>query len=301
MSKKITTLDFIKMSKHIHGIKYDYSLVNYTKSELKVKIICPIHGIFEQTPHNHLRNNNCPKCSSTIAKTTENFINNSIKMHGNKYDYSLVDYINNTTKVKIICGEHGVYHQSPNVHLRGGGCPICARDLFGKTHAKTQNQYISEVKLVHNNKYDYSLVKYINAQTKINIICPTHGIFEQEANSHHSGNGCPVCRQSRGEIEISKYLISNGIEFYYQKVFNDCIHKRNLRFDFYLPQHNMCIEYDGKQHFVANEYFGGIKSLESQRERDIIKNKYCEDNNITLIRIKYNENIKNKLILWQLN
>jgi very-short-patch-repair endonuclease len=301
MSKKITTDDFIKMSKNIHGIKYDYSLVNYIKSELKVKIMCPTHGIFEQTPHNHLRNNNCPKCSSTIAKTSEKFINNSHKIHGNRYDYSLVDYVNNITKIKIICGEHGVYQQSPNVHSRGGGCPICAKKLLGKLHAKTQDQYINEVKLIHNNKYDYSLVKYINAQTKIIIICPIHGMFKQEANSHRSGNGCPICRQSKGEIEISKYLINNGIEFQYQKVFNDCEHKRKLRFDFYLPQYNTCVEYDGKQHFIANEYFGGTKSLESQKERDIVKNKYCKDNNIILIRIKYNENIKNKLILWQQN
>jgi very-short-patch-repair endonuclease len=160
---------------------------------------------------------------------------------------------------------------------------------------KTTENFINEAKFIHNNKYNYSLVNYIDSQIKIIIICPTHGEFEQSPNSHLSGHGCSLCTQSIGENKIENFLFSKNIEYVYQKIFNDCKHKRKLRFDFYLPKHKICIEYDGIQHFKPIEYFGGIKYLDSQQINDKIKNDFCFKENINLIRIKYNEDIKNKL------
>jgi len=117
---------FIQMSKKIHGDKYDYSLVEYKNNKTKVKIICKEHGMFEQTPNNHIsKNQGCSMCSNNYNYTTKQFIKKSKEKHGNKYDYSLVEYKNNKTKVKIICKEHGMFEQLGGDHLKGSGCPTC--------------------------------------------------------------------------------------------------------------------------------------------------------------------------------
>ncbi|EFX2640874.1 GIY-YIG nuclease family protein [Shigella sonnei] len=123
--KKLTTEEFIARSRVIHGDKYDYSLVEYKGSNKKVKIICPEHGVFEQTPHNHLDGGGCRKCGGNAPLDTETFIAKAKAVHGDKYDYSKVVYKNNRTKVKIICPEHGVFEQQPNHHLQGKDCAEC--------------------------------------------------------------------------------------------------------------------------------------------------------------------------------
>ena len=133
-------------------------------------------------------------------KTTKEFILQAHLIHNNKYDYSDVKYTNAITKVNIICPKHQVFYQTPNDHLSGKGCPICA----GKN--KTTEIFIMECNLAHNNKYDYSLVKYNGAKSKINIICKKHGVFLQTACEHLYGNGCPVCKMSKGELKIKKFL-----------------------------------------------------------------------------------------------
>jgi len=112
--KKLTTKEFINRAEKIHRNKYDYSLVEYVNTKTKIKIICKKHGIFEQTPNNHLCGKNCPKCHDYNKLTTKEFINKAEKDHGNKYDYSLVEYVNTKTKIKIICKKHGIFEQKPN-------------------------------------------------------------------------------------------------------------------------------------------------------------------------------------------
>jgi len=126
--------------------------------------------------------------------TTETFIEKANIIHNNLYDYSLVDYIHSQTKVKIICKQHGVYEQTPSSHLRGNGCPVCGKEAQGKERsAKAADEFTTKAHIVHNNKYDYSLVDYKNSYTKIKIICKEHGSFEQKPNAHLNGHGCPVC------------------------------------------------------------------------------------------------------------
>jgi len=150
-------------------------------------------------------------------------------------------------------------------------------------------------KLKHGNFYDYSLVEYTHSSKKVKIICPIHGEFEQNAGAHIRGVGCLDCNSSKGEKEIRLFLERNNINFSTQHIFENCKNERYLPFDFFLPELNICIEYDGLQHFKPIEYFGGEKTLEIIKSHDKIKTEFCANNNITLIRIKYNENILNKL------
>ena len=285
--------EFISKSKNIHGDKYDYSLVNYKNGRTKVKIICKKHDIFEQTPDAHIQGQGCPICNNKKV-TLENFIIKSNKIHNNKFDYSIVILKNTATKVKIICPKHGVFEQRPNDHLQGSGCILCRND----NKRKPLKEFIISSNQIHNNKYNYTLVKYKNNKSKIKIICPIHGVFEQILINHLIGQGCPKCNESKGEKEIKEILESNNIIFEIQKKFKNCINIKPLPFDFYLPKYNTCIEYDGKQHFEPIDFFGGEKGLQERIKRDEIKTNYCNNKNIKLIRIPYSkfDDIENILI-----
>jgi very-short-patch-repair endonuclease len=281
---------FISRAMRIHNKKYDYSLVDYIRNDVKVKIICPEHGMFEQKPSKHLSGQGCPKCANKNI-TNQEFIEKCNKIHNGKYDYSLVDYKNNQSKIKIICPEHGVFDQIPNNHLsKGFGCPSCSGNK-----PLSLEDFIKRSNKIHNGKYDYSLVEYDNVDSKVKIICPEHGIFKQSPYTHMKGVGCPICNSSKGEIKIKKWLDDNNIKYIQQYRFNDCRNILPLSFDFYLPDYNICIEYDGIQHFKPISIFGGDDSLIKTSIRDEVKNIYCGNNNIRLYRIKYDDNVNNKM------
>jgi hypothetical protein len=288
IDKKYTKNIFIEKSNILHNNKYDYSKVIYINSKTKVKIICKEHGEFEQTPKHHLKGCGCKKCS--ILYNKEIFETKANLKHNNKYDYSLVNYNNCRNKIKIICSEHGVFEQIPYYHLAGNGCPKCS-----KSYNKTTEYFINKAKEIHGDKYDYSLVEYKKAKNKVEIICSKHGSFFQRPQDHLSGNGCPTCNNSKGEIEIRKLLSKNNIIFKEQYIFDNCKFKNKLKFDFYLIENELCIEFDGKQHYEEVRHFGGKKTLNEQKIRDEIKNNYCKENNIYLLRIKYSEDIEHKL------
>ena len=257
-------------------------------SLIKVKIICKKHGIFDQTPNIHLSCKcGCPKCKGGVKYTFNDFIKKSKEIHNDKYNYSLVNYVNSQTKIKIICEIHGVFEQKANDHLNGNGCPKC----YGNIKPTTE-KFIKKAREIHNDKYDYSLVNYINNRIKIKIICKKHGLFEQRPDAHiNQKQGCPICKESWGEKEIRNILKQNNINFESQKTFEKCVNKSLLPFDFYLPKYNLCIEYDGIQHFKPIDFFGGKKSLKETQKKDKIKTDYCKENNIELIRISYEDDI----------
>ena len=161
----------------------------------------------------------------------------------------------------------------------------------------TTNEFISRSKKIHSDKYDYSLVEYKNNVTKVKIICPIHGIFEQTPKSHIKGRGCPKCNSSKGELKIIEWLEYYNISYEMEKTFDGLISSKgvNLRFDFFLPNHDTIIEYDGRQHFKPVKYFGGEIGLLKTQERDKIKNEWCKNNNIKIIKISYKsyESIQN--------
>ena len=302
----LTLEEFIKKANKKHGIgTYDYSKVNYIDSQTKVEIICPKHNSFYQIPTSHLQGTGCPICGGKIKLTKNSFINKSKKIHKFVYDYSKVNYINNRIKVCIICSEHGEFWQTPSNHLNGDECPICAKLLMGKLRKYTSEKFIEKANEVHNYKYDYSKIKYNDSNSKIEIICPKHGSFWQKPSSHLQGIGCPKCNSSKGENFIRIFLIDNEIEFEEQKKFKNCKFERNLMFDFYISKLNLCIEYDGECHFKKINWNGRLtekemkENLESYQHRDKLKTEFCKNNNINLIRIKYNDDlfeILNKIV-----
>jgi len=287
--KESTTEEFIKKAKNIHGDKYDYSLVNYKHSHKKVKIICSKHGIFEQLPSNHIFYGGCSKCVGR-NKTNEELILELKNTHENRYDYSLVNYVNFGTKIKIICHLHGIFEQLFYSHRRGYGCPDCS-----KSKKSTTEEFIKKAKNIHGDKYDYSLVNYKHSHEKVKIICPKHGVFEQKPINHFTSLGCTLCNESKGEREISKILTKNLIFFERQKKFSNCKNIKCLSFDFYLPEYNLCIEFNGQQHYNSYNYFGGVEKLKCVQKNDNIKIKFCKSNKIDLLIIKYDENIIEKL------
>jgi very-short-patch-repair endonuclease len=225
--------------------------------------------------------------------TKDQWLEKANLVHGNKYDYSLVDYLNSKSKVKIICSKHGIFEQVATEHTRGKGCRKCAYEKNGEACRLDPNLFIKKCKEVHNIIYDYSKVEYINAITKVEIICKKHGSFLQRPDLHLSGSGCPRCMSSKGEIAILSYLKCNDIKFIHQKQFDNCKNKIKLRFDFYLPEQNTVIEFDGTQHYYPTSFSSDKsketmdKNLQYNKERDKIKTQYCLDNNIRLIRIPY--------------
>ena len=204
--KKSTTEEFIESAKKIHGDKYDYSKVKYDLAKKPVIIVCPIHGEFKQTPLNHLKGAGCKKCSGTSRSSTDEFIDNAKKIHGDKYDYSKVYYVNNKTKVKIICPIHGEFEQKPNTHLNGSGCYFCGKSLAGDKIKSDSETFIELARKVHGEKYDYSKVDYKSAKSLVKIICPTHGEFEQIASYHLSGNGCKKCGSRNIPYSSEEYI-----------------------------------------------------------------------------------------------
>ena len=153
---------FIEKAKQIHNDKYDYSKVNYVNSRTKVCIICPTHGEFWQTPHNHLKGYGCAECGkekSHLSKmTTEDFIVKSKEIHGNKYDYSKACYKTCDTKVCIICPEHGEFWQTPSNHINGSGCPKCANEKRKNALLKDTKLFVDVATLVHDGKPEDEIV-----------------------------------------------------------------------------------------------------------------------------------------------
>jgi len=303
-SQTKTAEQFIAEAKSVHGDRYDYSDSEYVNCETKVKIICPEHGSFEQRPRIHLNGSGCPKCGlkkfiKSQTKTTEQFIAEAKAVHGDRYGYSESEYVNCKTKVKIICPEHGSFEQAPHIHLGGQGCPKCSHKERAKSQTKTTEQFIAEAKSVHGDRYDYSDSEYVNCETKVKIICPEHGSFEQSPHNHLQGRGCPTCKSSKGELSIQSILESLSIKYEREKRFKSCKNKFSLPFDFFLPDLNILIEYDGEHHFRPVT-FGGNKAqaqenFKLRQKTDKIKTCWAKSSPYTLHRIKHDQDIEKKM------
>jgi len=230
-NKKHSTESFIKKALAIHGDRYDYSQADYKDSHSPLTIICPVHGSFKQSPSNHFAGKGCPECGNIVAadarrKTTDEFIDKAKAIHGDRYDYSLSEYIGSTAKVTIICPKHGPFEQTPSEHLVGSGCPKCGVLARAEARTKTLEEFIASAIKVHGHRYDYSLAEYLGAQEKVTIICPEHGPFEQTSSGHISGKGCYECglaasadaKRSTKEEFIAKAKMKHGDRYDYSLV-----------------------------------------------------------------------------------
>jgi len=237
--------------------------------------------------------------------TNEKFIEKAKLKHGDKYDYSLVDYVNANTKVKIICPKHGIFSQQPNNHVFGQRCIWCMGDNVRKARKFNVEKWVEKFRTKHGDRYDYSKVEEFEGdgmENKIIITCSKHGDFLQRPQVHARGTNCPYCNISKGEDEIEKYLILNKINYKREYKFNKCFNpktNKKLPFDFYISEKNLVIEFQGEQHYKKmGKYFeqraGGLKG---RQIRDKIKKEFCKNNNINFLEISYKDiNNVNKIL-----
>ncbi|WP_434278963.1 hypothetical protein [Acinetobacter sp. CE-15] len=192
--KKSDSQEFIKKALVVHGGLYGYEKVVYVSAIQEVIIRCSIHGYFTQTPNAHLSGSGCYICKGGIRWTLENFFKKARRKHGSRYDYSKIkSYKNKNSKLTIICKKHGVFHQTAIAHLKSVGCAECAAETnrSGIKHSKIS--MLARFTKTHGKRYDYSLVSYINYNTRVKIICQKHGVFEQTPATHWKGGGCATC------------------------------------------------------------------------------------------------------------
>lgn len=269
---RMTTEKFIEKANRIHKGKYDYSKASYVNANTKVCIICPEHGEFWQMPYAHLNGQGCPKCIGRTMSQDE-IIKKFNEVHSYKYDYSKVKFTKIKEKVCIVCPEHGEFWQTPQKHLAGQGCPICAKESVHGTINENKENFIKLSQIVHNNSYDYSEVEYVNNITKVRIKCDKHGIFYQRPNNHLQGCGCPKCSNiiSKGEEEIISTLNCNDVT----------THNRSIlcgkEIDIYIPSLKLGIEYDGLR--WHSEIFN------KDTNYHLSKTEECERQGIRLIHI----------------
>jgi len=307
-------IDFIKKANCKFNNKFTYGN-DYVSSKKLMTINCPIHGEYKQTPHSHYNSvHGCPQCAKEFRKgklTLSSFIKKANKIHNNKFDYSKSIIINSHIHTIVICPIHGEFLVTPGNHLNINkfDCPKCGRESAGKSTRLSTKNYIDMVKIIHNNKYNYSKTIYTKAHDKIIVICPEHGEWTPTASNHKNNkSGCPQCACinktiSRYEIYIADYLTSCSIKFSREQTFIGLINPKTnckLRVDFWLPTYNTIIEYDGEHHFNPIKYGNQdpYKLLIYTKYKDNIKNKFCKDNNIKLIRVPYTIHTKNTILAF---
>jgi hypothetical protein len=184
MPIKKTKEEYIEEAKKIHNDKYDYSqIIELPKRDFRVNIICPQHGIFEQSFHKHLSRDGCKKCAheklgkNKIEKAKNKFINEANILHNNKYDYSKAIYISAKDNIIIICPKHNEFEQTPNSHLNGNGCKKCSNEKTKERLLIPWDKYKDDLNKINSNKYNYSKVLWSGVDNDIIVICPIHGDF----------------------------------------------------------------------------------------------------------------------------
>ena len=217
---------FINKARKVHGNKYGYEQVKYINSQIKVKILCKVHGIFEQAPASHLYRSSCPKCAGKNSVDTSSFTEEARKVHGNRYGYGKVEYTGCGVKVTILCETHGEFQQKPSSHLNGSGCPTCGKQSTGDSRRLTRESFIQKSRKVHGGIYGYDKVCYINNSTRVAITCKAHGEFQQIPANHLRGEGCLLCgrestvdklRTSQSDF-VQKAQTVHGKKYSYSKV-----------------------------------------------------------------------------------
>lgn len=289
MGKRLTLDEAIQKSINVHGDKYDYSLITEYKGVMeKYPIVCPTHGMWEVSLDNHItKKSKCPKCVGKYHTFTEK-IETATKIHKHVYDYSLItSNFQTMDKVPITCKKHGVFEMLWTNHVHGKqGCPKC------KSYRKPISLDVLKQRTVELDlSYTYDWDSYTGYfDNTFRIECPQHGWFNQQLSNHLQGQRCPKCSWSKGEESIELFLQAKNIPYTTQKTFDGCRNPNTnsiLRFDFFIPHLNLCIEFDGELHYKPVKFFGGQESFEKAQFLDQVKNDFCTQNKINLLRISY--------------
>ena len=293
----LTTDTVISRSILCHTSEYDnlsYEKTKYVNYGTKVVVTCHNkdengneHGDFEISVQHLLKGQGCPICrylksSSKKRRDIKAVIDEAKKIHGDKYDYSLItEYKNDRIKYPIICKEHGTFYQTFNNHIKfKQGCPICGREQSGNERKLTFDEFVEKANKRHSNKYTYHNDEHFENRTKyskIRITCPVHGDFYQTMTNHLFGQGCPICKSSKLEQEMTQFLSEHNIRYTRQKTF-DWLGSKRL--DFYLDDYNAAIECQGIQHFLEDHFH---EPLDVVKKRDDEKKNLCEENGVKLL------------------
>lgn len=288
--KRLDTETFIKRANEVHEGKYGYKNVKYVNAATAVNIICPIHGEFTQTPMQHLNGQGCPKCSGRGLNQDE-VISLFKQVHGERYDYSKVEFTKMNTPVWIICPEHGGFWQTPTKHRQGQGCPVCGKRKTALNNRLSIEEFIKKSRLAHGDKYDYSKVDLNTVHDKVEIICPKHGSFYQYPYDHYNGHGCDKCGNinSKSEEDIYEYLCKilgkENVERHNRTILED-----GREIDIYIPSKKIGIEYNGLH--WHNEIMG------KDRYYHVSKSNICERKGIRLIQIFEDEYLNHNEIVF---
>lgn len=296
MPRKLTHNEFIIKVRDIHQNKFMF-FNEYTGSQFKMKVHCNICGYnFESTPNSLLSGRGCKKCADRKStKTKEQFELEVYKLYKNKFSI-LSSYNKMVDNITIKCNEHDeIITLRTRTFLKGKTCCSQCEMNDGRRKSYTTETYLDKLKKNEKfREYDFSKFVYKNSRTSCIVICNNGHEFITTPSSLSSGRGCGKCglhtTTSKPVFDIIEVLESYNINHIREYKFDDCFNTYKLPFDFFLPDYNICIEYDGKQHFEILEHWGGEFEFNNRIENDSIKNQYCLTNNIKLYRIKYDEN-----------
>lgn len=279
---KLTAATFKEKAIDKNGELYTYDKAAYKDKRTRVVITCKIHGDFKCLPAEHLEGRGCPFCAGFVS-----FMEKGRELYGNKFEYHMETYKNRNTKTSITCIEHGDFEQIASEHLRKGSklhCPICRQ----KNRKIDFDEFVARSKECHGDSYVYD--RTVIGETSLDFVeiyCKTcKEYFHQKAVYHLQGFGCSKCCQSKGERRIRIFLKKIRIAFDEQKKFPGLVNVLCLRCDFYIDKYKLVIEFDGGQHFFPVERFGGLEEYEKTKKRDQIKNRYCEEHGLNLLRVK---------------
>lgn len=271
----------MKRAIEVHGKTYDYSQLTYVNVNDEVNIGCKIHGYFRQKLAAHLNGSKCPMCARDADRVQfSDFLSRAKAIHGDLFDYDASSYSSVSEKMTIVCKRHGAFQQRAGSHLAGMGCRQCANES-GWTSIE---DFIASARNIHGDKYDYSKSKYRGSKVDLEVICKDHGSFWIRPNRHISSRqGCARCWESKGETCIATFLDRSGIKYLKEHH----VHGYRYRYDFFLPDDGIFIEFHGKQHYEPVEIFGGEKGFHETKKRDLAKKELLDDMGKPLIVISH--------------
>lgn len=313
MPKKMTLTEWKQASHRKHNNFYDYSCVEFETVHDYVRILCPVHGFFEQKAYSHKQGKGCTDCSyenisKKKSKSIEQFIKDANRIHNNRYDYSSSDYKGKDIKLSVRCIKHGPWMVTPGNHINNkSGCPDCyyeatterqtgaKRPGIGGVSGKTLMNFVKDAIKVHGEKYDYSSVDYVKSRKKIVIKCNTHGEFEQLPSAHLQGQGCRLCsfeNGSKAEKELIEILSSWGFDvetnnrtIIAPKELDIVIHERKLAIEFCgLYWH---CENSGRRNKMYHKEKQSKTLLEGYRLITIFEDEWRFKKEIVLSRLRY--------------
>lgn len=308
-NKRLTFEEYEKRLDGVEGIgKYVLHGETFTKLTSPFLVTCKKHGDFMANPIRLMHGYGCRECGKERFKEKKTtpfpeILKKCREVYGDEYDYVEESFINIHTPMTVICHKHGEFPKTPINHIYNHqGCPKCALE----ERRKGTERFINEAREIYGDDLDYSLVDYENAHKPVKLIChkknylgKEHGVFEMAPCNLLNGHSCPRCKQSKLEVETSSLLDDEKIPYVPQKTFDWLKNKGRLYLDFFLPDYNLAIECQGRQHFEPSSWGEKderkiLEAFEDVKKRDALKKRLCEEHGIKMEYINYNDNVKKR-------